>query len=114
MRKTWEIKCITNEEWAKEQQGTENPSLSENHVKKHNNSELQKYDAASNERKQQIQCLRNKITAKDISRALVKISHRKSVGRDQISSEIFKENQPWITPILQQLYSNCAKNNAMP
>ena len=50
----------------------------------------------------------------EVTEAITKLNSSKSVGRDQITAEIITANQSRITPILRQLYNNCAINNAMP
>ena len=51
---------------------------------------------------------------KEVTQAITKLNNRKSVGRDQISSEIIEANKGWIMPIIRQLYNNCDRNNERP
>ena len=65
-------------------------------------------------KKQQIANLGNDISEREITRAIQKLSNRKSVGHDELTAEISKENSEWLTPILKTLFNNTAKLNVMP
>ena len=114
MQETWEIECIPNEIWACANDRNEPPNNYDKHTQRHNKSIMQQYSNTSQQRKQQIDQMEKEITHNEITKAIQKLNNRKSVGKDQITAEIIKENQDWVTPILQKLLNGCNKRNAMP
>ena len=110
----WEVECVQNEIWASTENQEELPQECHKHTKRHNESILQQYARTSQQRRHQINQLGGEITQKETSQAIKKLSSRKSVGKDQITAEIIKANQEWITPILRKLLNSCNKRNAMP
>ena len=81
---------------------------------KHEQSKIQQYVKSNNKRAAYILPTGQNITEHEIHQAIIKLNNMKSVGDDAITAEIIKANKEWAIPLIQHMYNQSAKNNAMP
>ena len=108
-----QLECITiSPELWKNSHAQACEHIHPNILKRRKQSKLQKYIAEQGGETEQY--LINKISTSEIKQAISQLSNRKSVGKDGITAEVVKENEEWITPMIEIILHNCQITHSMP
>ena len=114
MREEWKIKCIPGEVRTNQEAGKKSNKIEKEHVIRHEQSRIQQYAKLGKERAEYIHAMGQEITEHDISKAINKLNNRKSLGKDEITAEIIKENKEWIIPLTKKCITEVQSTTQRP
>jgi len=83
-------------------------------IRKRENAQLTKYMKEEDLKVYQGIMMTRPINTEEINTAINLLADKKSVGRDSITAEVIKEDEKWLTPILDIVMRNCQKQTRCP